>query len=81
MEVCCTLGLLISELSEKPWKGRVITLSANPEIHKIEGKTLQEKLSFVQRMQWDGLRPGLVRRAWAPQSSAVVTVNHCAWFE
>jgi hypothetical protein len=23
----------------------------------------------------------LVRRAWVPQSSAVVTVNHCAWFE
>jgi hypothetical protein len=39
MEVCYTLGLLISELSEKPWKGRVITLSANPEIHKIEGNT------------------------------------------
>jgi hypothetical protein len=53
MEVCCALGLLISELSEKPWKGRVVTFSTDPEIHKIEGKTLQDKLSFVQRMQWD----------------------------
>ncbi|KAK3123164.1 hypothetical protein QOZ80_8AG0625040 [Eleusine coracana subsp. coracana] len=53
MEVCCALGLLISELSVKPWSGRVITFSQRPEIHKIQGKTLKEKLSFVQRMQWD----------------------------
>jgi hypothetical protein len=75
------LGLLISQLSEKPWKGRVITFNVNPEIHKIEGKTLQEKVSFMQRMQWDGLRSVLVRRAGAPRSSAVVVVNHCTWFE
>jgi hypothetical protein len=31
----------------------VVTFSTDPEIHKIEGKTLQDKLSFVQRMQWD----------------------------
>ncbi|CAL5053844.1 unnamed protein product [Urochloa decumbens] len=52
MEVCVALGLLISELSEKPWAGRVITFSARPEIHMIQGKTLQEKLRFVQRMEW-----------------------------
>lgn len=28
MEVCVALGLLISELSEDPWKGHVITFSA-----------------------------------------------------
>ncbi|CAL5041868.1 unnamed protein product [Urochloa decumbens] len=52
MEVSVALGLLISELSEKPWAGRVITFSARPEIHMIQGKTLQEKLRFVQRMEW-----------------------------
>ncbi|CAD6206516.1 unnamed protein product [Miscanthus lutarioriparius] len=36
MEVCVALGLLISELSEKPWAGRVITFSETPQIHKIE---------------------------------------------
>ena len=53
MEVCVALGLLISELSEKPWAGRVITFSTTPQIHKIEGKTLVEKMSFIERMDWD----------------------------
>jgi hypothetical protein len=53
MEVCVALGLLISELSEKPWTGRVITFSMIPQIHKIEGKTLVEKMSFIERMQWN----------------------------
>ncbi|WVZ79336.1 hypothetical protein U9M48_026927 [Paspalum notatum var. saurae] len=54
MEVCVALGLLISELSEKPWAGRVITFSRHPQIHMIKGKTLQEKLSFVRGMDWGG---------------------------
>jgi len=53
MEVCVALGLLISELSEKPWGGRVITFSETPQIHKIEGKTLTQKMSFIMRMQWN----------------------------
>jgi hypothetical protein len=53
IEVCVALGLLISELSEKPWAGRVITFSSTPEIHKIEGKTLTEKMSFIKRMPWN----------------------------
>jgi hypothetical protein len=52
MEVCIALGVLISELSEKPWAGRVITFSEHPEIHMIKGKTLKDKLSFVRTMQW-----------------------------
>nr|TKW24918.1 hypothetical protein SEVIR_3G081900v2 [Setaria viridis] len=52
MEVCVALGLLISELSEEPWAGRVITFSARPEIHAINGDTLRQKLSFIQRMHW-----------------------------
>ncbi|WVZ93553.1 hypothetical protein U9M48_039523 [Paspalum notatum var. saurae] len=53
MEVCVALGLLISELSEKPWANRVITFSNTPHIHKIQGKTLVEKMSFIKRMEWN----------------------------
>ncbi|XP_051225879.1 uncharacterized protein [Lolium perenne] len=53
MEVCVALGVLTSELSEKPWAGKVITFSATPQIHRIKGKTLKEKMAFVQTMQWD----------------------------
>ncbi|KAF8658461.1 hypothetical protein HU200_058913 [Digitaria exilis] len=58
MEVCVALGLLISELSEEPWAGKVITFSERPEIHLIKGETLAEKLSFVREMQW-GLNTAL----------------------
>ncbi|CAL5071950.1 unnamed protein product [Urochloa decumbens] len=52
IEVCVALGLLISELSDKPWGGRVITFSATPQIHKIKGKTLTQKMTFIKRMDW-----------------------------
>lgn len=52
MEVSVALGLLVSELSEEPWKGKVITFSENPEIHVIEGDTLLSKTEFVRRMEW-----------------------------
>uniref|UniRef100_A0A0E0QTB1 TROVE domain-containing protein n=1 Tax=Oryza rufipogon TaxID=4529 RepID=A0A0E0QTB1_ORYRU len=52
MDVCVALGVLTSELSEEPWAGRVITFSARPQLHMIKGKTLAEKLRFVQRMDW-----------------------------
>ncbi|KAE9453038.1 hypothetical protein C3L33_15061, partial [Rhododendron williamsianum] len=52
MEVSVALGLLISELSEEPWKGKVITFSANPQLHTIEGDSLRSKTSFIRRMDW-----------------------------
>ncbi|KAF6161598.1 hypothetical protein GIB67_009477 [Kingdonia uniflora] len=52
MEVCVALGLLISELNEDPWKGKVITFSQNPQLHKIAGIDLHSKTSFVRRMDW-----------------------------
>ncbi|KAH7677996.1 vWA-like protein [Dioscorea alata] len=51
-EVCVAMGILISELSEEPWKGRVITFSAKPQLHKITGNTLREKSEFVREMNW-----------------------------
>ncbi|OMO69173.1 hypothetical protein CCACVL1_19631 [Corchorus capsularis] len=29
---------LVSELSEKPWKGKLITFSANPQLQMVQGK-------------------------------------------
>ncbi|RCV28018.1 hypothetical protein SETIT_5G372000v2 [Setaria italica] len=38
------LGLLISELSQEPWKGRVITFDETHQLHKLHGGNLKEKL-------------------------------------
>ncbi|KAM7462597.1 hypothetical protein LguiA_030718 [Lonicera macranthoides] len=52
MEVCVALGLLISEISEEPWKGNVITFSENPQLHKVVGDSLLEKTRFLRNMDW-----------------------------
>ncbi|OMO53829.1 hypothetical protein CCACVL1_28299 [Corchorus capsularis] len=52
IEVSVALGLLVSEVSEEPWKGKVITFSRNPELHKIEGDTLKAKTEFMRKMDW-----------------------------
>ncbi|MED6224803.1 hypothetical protein PIB30_087680 [Stylosanthes scabra] len=52
MEVSVTLGLLVSELIEEPWKGKVITFSENPELHLIQGDDLSSKTNFIRRMKW-----------------------------
>ena len=52
MEVCVALGLMISELSEDPWKGQVITFDDNPKIQRIQGESLYEKTSFIREMEW-----------------------------
>ncbi|GMP77446.1 hypothetical protein CsSME_00033720 [Camellia sinensis var. sinensis] len=46
MEVCVALGVLVSELSEKPWKRKLITFSVDPELHIVEGDTLLAKIEF-----------------------------------
>jgi hypothetical protein len=38
------LGLLISELRQEPWKGRVITFDETHQLHKVHGANLKEKL-------------------------------------
>ncbi|XP_078179375.1 uncharacterized protein LOC144573468 [Carex rostrata] len=52
MKVCVALGVLVSELSEEPWKGKVITFHESPSIQIIRGKSLKEKMNFVRRMDW-----------------------------
>lgn len=52
MEVSVALGLLVSELSEEPWKGKVITFSENPQLHLIAGEGLVAKTEFLRMMEW-----------------------------
>ena len=52
MEVSVALGVLVSELSEEPWKGKLITFSKKPKLHLIQGNDLASKTSFVRRMEW-----------------------------
>ncbi|KAK2408303.1 hypothetical protein QL285_043824 [Trifolium repens] len=52
MGVSVALGLLVSELSDEPWKGKVITFSEEPQLHVIQGDDLQSKVDFVKRMKW-----------------------------
>ncbi|KAI3955264.1 hypothetical protein MKW98_020897 [Papaver atlanticum] len=54
MDVAVALGLLVSELSENPWKGKLITFSEDPELHKIEGDNLRSKTEFIRSMAWGG---------------------------
>ncbi|WOG83259.1 hypothetical protein DCAR_0102434 [Daucus carota subsp. sativus] len=53
MEVSVALGLLVSELSDEPWKGQLITFSSNPELHVIDGNNLREKCEFIKNMNWN----------------------------
>ncbi|KAJ4711480.1 Uncharacterized conserved protein UCP015417, vWA [Melia azedarach] len=54
MEVSVALGILVSELSEEPWKGKLITFSENPELQVVEGDDLRAKTEFVRGMAWGG---------------------------
>ncbi|KAK1395154.1 GPI inositol-deacylase PGAP1-like protein [Heracleum sosnowskyi] len=53
IEVSVALGLLVSELSDEPWKGQLITFSKNPELHIVSGNSLREKCEFIKEMQWN----------------------------
>lgn len=52
MEVSVALGVLVSELSVEPWKGKLITFSMNPELRVLKGDSLQSRTEFVRRMDW-----------------------------
>ncbi|KAL4643482.1 hypothetical protein ACB092_02G095600 [Castanea dentata] len=52
MEVCVALGLLVSKLSEEPWKGKLFTFSQDPQLHLIKGDTLLAKTEFIREIDW-----------------------------
>ncbi|RWR86440.1 LOW QUALITY PROTEIN: hypothetical protein CKAN_01533800 [Cinnamomum micranthum f. kanehirae] len=45
--VSIALGLLTSELSEESWRRNVITFSKDQQLHRIQGKTLWEKVKSI----------------------------------
>ncbi|VFQ64999.1 unnamed protein product [Cuscuta campestris] len=49
--VSLALGLLVSELSEEPWKGKLITFSTTPKLRTIKGESLQSKVEFMKKMK------------------------------
>lgn len=50
--VSVALGLLVSELSEEPWKGKVITFSEKPQLHIIKGDDLKSKMRFSKEVNF-----------------------------
>ncbi|XP_026379057.1 uncharacterized protein LOC113273615 [Papaver somniferum] len=52
MDVAVALGLLVSEMSQEPWKGKLITFSNDPQFHTIEGDNLRSKTEFIKGMDW-----------------------------
>ncbi|KAL7206447.1 hypothetical protein ACSBR2_019210 [Camellia fascicularis] len=44
MRVSAALGVLSSEPSEEPWKGKLITFSKNPKLQMVEGDDLISKI-------------------------------------
>ncbi|KAI9170430.1 hypothetical protein LWI28_027834 [Acer negundo] len=53
--VAVVLGLLVSELSEDPWKGKLITFSEIPVLQTVKGDNLKSKIEFVQKTGWRGM--------------------------
>jgi len=54
MEVSVALGLMISSLSEAPFRDGIITFHTNPTFHMVQGKNLMERINNVRRMSWGG---------------------------
>jgi hypothetical protein len=48
--VSIALGLLISDLSQGPWRGKIMTFRHDPQLQKIEGDDLQSRTDFMERM-------------------------------
>ncbi|KAL8148957.1 uncharacterized protein LOC141708541 [Apium graveolens] len=54
MEVAVAFAVLVSELSEEPWRRNILTLSSKPELLKVEGQDLRSKIEFVRDMKLGG---------------------------
>lgn len=52
MTVAIALSLLTAALSKPPFNSVICTFSHSPSLQKIDQATLQEKVSFVQSMEW-----------------------------
>ncbi|OQV12313.1 hypothetical protein BV898_13424 [Hypsibius exemplaris] len=53
MEVAIALGMVVAELTAEPFHSKLITFSANPQLHTIVGDNLRDRINNIERMQWD----------------------------
>ncbi|XP_050147234.1 uncharacterized protein LOC126622473 [Malus sylvestris] len=44
------LGLFLPQLSDEPWKGKVVAYSKNPRLHSIQGEDLNSRAKFMQTL-------------------------------
>lgn len=54
MEVAIALGILLSELTDEPYKNKVLTFHSDPTWHTITGDTLKEKVACLKNANWGG---------------------------
>ena len=52
MDVSIGLGMYISERNEGPFKDLVLTFSATPVFHKIQGDTLSDRVHNLRKAEW-----------------------------
>jgi len=51
-DICVSLELLISELSEEPCKGKIVNNTDYPTLCKIEGRNLQSNFEFMRQLNY-----------------------------
>lgn len=53
LNVCISLGLLISEIVDDNFKNNIITFSSEPEFCEIKGNTLLDRIKCLKRAKWN----------------------------
>ncbi|GAU94119.1 hypothetical protein RvY_05948 [Ramazzottius varieornatus] len=59
-EVAVALGLVVSELTEEPFRNQLITFSHTPKLHTIKGTTHRDRVCDVMEMEW-GMNTDLLK--------------------
>ncbi|GAB5357658.1 hypothetical protein AAMO2058_000393100 [Amorphochlora amoebiformis] len=55
MQVAIAMGILVAQLADKPFRGRLITFHQNPSWHQVPvDGSLDEMVKSVMRMEWGG---------------------------
>jgi len=54
MEVAVALGLIVSELTEEPFRNKVITFSSQPAMFSLNGTSLASRVREVKKAPWGG---------------------------
>jgi len=73
MEVSVALGLYISERNKGIFKDAVMTFSADPEMHHITGRSIEERVNSLMRADW-GMNTNLQKTFQVILDTAV---NNC----